>query len=124
MKLSYWSSGGQRDPSFSECLVCMLHSYLCLVDEIKIKPFKGLCANIFSIHAKRHLLIMFFMMQHFSSTTTRYTQRRMFSFGWVIQSRLCVLSSLYLMRGQVSLLLMTTISRLTHLWSFQWCRCV
>jgi hypothetical protein len=69
-------------------------------------------------------LIMFFMMQHFSSTTTRYTQRRMFSFGWVIQSRLCVLSSLYLMRGQVSLLLMTTISRLTHLWSFQWCRCV
>ncbi|CAL4937215.1 unnamed protein product [Urochloa decumbens] len=41
MSLSYWSSGGQRDPSFPECLVYMLHSDLCVIDEIKIQPFKA-----------------------------------------------------------------------------------
>ncbi|PUZ35949.1 hypothetical protein GQ55_9G001000 [Panicum hallii var. hallii] len=41
MSLSYWSSGGQRDPSFPECLIYMLHSDLCLIDEIKIQPFQA-----------------------------------------------------------------------------------
>ncbi|WVZ61384.1 hypothetical protein U9M48_011268 [Paspalum notatum var. saurae] len=41
MRPSYWSSGGQSDPSFPECLIYMLHSDLCLIDEIKIHPFKA-----------------------------------------------------------------------------------
>ena len=61
MSLSYWSSGGQRDPTcLPECLIYMLHSDLCLIDEIKIQPFQGLCGNISFSHAKRHLLLIFF----------------------------------------------------------------
>ena len=102
MSLSYWSSAGQRDPSFPECLIYMLHSDLCLIDEIKIQPFQGLCGNISFSHAKRHLLLIFFTMQHFSSTVTQYTQCSTFGSGWVIQSCLCALNNLYPMRTKVS----------------------
>uniref|UniRef100_A0A0A9D7Y6 Uncharacterized protein n=1 Tax=Arundo donax TaxID=35708 RepID=A0A0A9D7Y6_ARUDO len=39
MRPSYWSSGGQSDPSVPECLIYMLHSDLCIINEIKIQPF-------------------------------------------------------------------------------------
>lgn len=39
----YWSSGGQHDRGVPEFLVYKLCSDLCLVDEIMIQPFKGLC---------------------------------------------------------------------------------
>ncbi|WOL10588.1 F-box protein [Canna indica] len=38
---SYWSSGGQRDPRVPESLTYRLVSNLCIVDEIKIKPFRA-----------------------------------------------------------------------------------
>ncbi|TVU44268.1 hypothetical protein EJB05_03704 [Eragrostis curvula] len=41
MRPSYWSSGGQSDPSVPECLLYSLHSDLCLIYEIKIQPFKA-----------------------------------------------------------------------------------
>lgn len=41
MRPSYWSSGGQRDPGVPECLIYRLQSDLCLIDEIKIQPFKA-----------------------------------------------------------------------------------
>jgi hypothetical protein len=47
-------------------------------------------------------LLIFFTMQHFSSTVAQYTQRSMFGSGWVIQSCLCVLNNLYPMRTKVS----------------------
>lgn len=39
---SYWSSGGQRDASVPESLTYRLVANLCIVSEIKIRPFKGL----------------------------------------------------------------------------------
>jgi hypothetical protein len=39
---SYWSSRGHRDPAVAECLMYRLQTDLCLVDEIKMQPFKGL----------------------------------------------------------------------------------
>jgi hypothetical protein len=39
---SYWSSRGHRDPALEECLMYMLQTDLCLVDEIRMQPFKGL----------------------------------------------------------------------------------
>ncbi|EMS46281.1 hypothetical protein TRIUR3_04895 [Triticum urartu] len=39
---SYWSSGGQRDPATAECLIYRLQADLCLIQEIKLQPFKGL----------------------------------------------------------------------------------
>ncbi|XP_062213126.1 F-box protein At4g00755-like [Phragmites australis] len=41
MRPSYWSSGGQSDPTIPECLIYRLHSDLCLIQEIKIQPFKA-----------------------------------------------------------------------------------
>ncbi|XP_010933880.1 F-box protein At4g00755 [Elaeis guineensis] len=38
---SYWSSGGQVDPGVPETLTYRLISRLCIVDEIKIQPFKA-----------------------------------------------------------------------------------
>ncbi|XP_074571938.1 F-box protein At4g00755-like [Curcuma longa] len=38
---SYWSSSGHRDPSMSESLTYKLVANLCIVDEIKIKPFRA-----------------------------------------------------------------------------------
>ncbi|KAM3280644.1 hypothetical protein ACQJBY_047444 [Aegilops geniculata] len=38
---SYWSSGGQRDPATAECLIYRLQADLCLIDEIKLQPFKA-----------------------------------------------------------------------------------
>ncbi|XP_073001643.1 F-box protein At4g00755 isoform X1 [Typha latifolia] len=41
MRPSYWSSGGKRDPGIPESLTYRLTSGLCVINEIKIKPFKG-----------------------------------------------------------------------------------
>ena len=38
---SYWSSGGQYDPDVPESLTYRLRSNLCIVDEIRIHPYKG-----------------------------------------------------------------------------------
>uniref|UniRef100_A0ACD5VFZ4 Uncharacterized protein n=1 Tax=Avena sativa TaxID=4498 RepID=A0ACD5VFZ4_AVESA len=38
---SYWSSRGHRDPPMAECLMYRLQNDLCLVDEIKMQPFKA-----------------------------------------------------------------------------------
>ncbi|XP_008795387.1 F-box protein At4g00755-like isoform X2 [Phoenix dactylifera] len=38
---SYWSSGGQIDPGVPETLTYRLVSKLCIIDEIKIQPFKA-----------------------------------------------------------------------------------
>ncbi|KAM0851470.1 hypothetical protein ACQ4PT_052395 [Festuca glaucescens] len=38
---SYWSSRGHRDPALAECLMYRLQTDLCLVDEIKMRPFKA-----------------------------------------------------------------------------------
>nr|CAB3473118.1 unnamed protein product [Digitaria exilis] len=37
---SYWSSGGQNDPDVPESLTYRLHSDLCIVDEIRIRPYQ------------------------------------------------------------------------------------
>jgi len=44
---SYWSSGGQEGPGVPEFLVYKLCSDLCLIDEIRIQPFRGLCHRIY-----------------------------------------------------------------------------
>ncbi|XP_020084389.1 F-box protein At4g00755 isoform X2 [Ananas comosus] len=41
MRPSYWSSGGEADPQVPESLIYRLGSDLCVVNEIKIQPFKG-----------------------------------------------------------------------------------
>ncbi|XP_073001644.1 F-box protein At4g00755 isoform X2 [Typha latifolia] len=41
MRPSYWSSGGKRDPGIPESLTYRLTSGLCVINEIKIKPFKA-----------------------------------------------------------------------------------
>ncbi|XP_047072916.1 F-box protein At4g00755-like [Lolium rigidum] len=41
MRPSYWSSGGQRDPAAPEWLIYRLQADLCLVDEVKVQPFKA-----------------------------------------------------------------------------------
>ncbi|KAJ1299107.1 hypothetical protein BS78_01G505900 [Paspalum vaginatum] len=38
---SYWSSGGQDEPDVPESLIYRLTSDLCLVDEIRIRPFRA-----------------------------------------------------------------------------------
>lgn len=38
---SYWSSSGQNDTAVPETLTYSLISDFCVVDEIKIQPFKG-----------------------------------------------------------------------------------
>ncbi|GJN09306.1 hypothetical protein PR202_ga27303 [Eleusine coracana subsp. coracana] len=38
---SYWSSGGADDPDQPESLTYRLNSDLCIIDEIRIQPFKG-----------------------------------------------------------------------------------
>jgi hypothetical protein len=45
----YWSSGGQADPTVPECLIYKLQSDLCLIDQIKIRPFKGVCDYIYNL---------------------------------------------------------------------------
>ncbi|OEL17588.1 F-box protein [Dichanthelium oligosanthes] len=37
---SYWSSRGQHDPDVPESLTYRLHSDLCIVDEIRIRPYQ------------------------------------------------------------------------------------
>jgi hypothetical protein len=38
---SYWSSGGKDDPDAPESLTYRLSSDLCLIDEIRVRPYKG-----------------------------------------------------------------------------------
>lgn len=42
---SYWSSGGSRDPDAPETLTYKLSSRLCVVHEIKLRPFQGQLAD-------------------------------------------------------------------------------
>ncbi|KAK1680103.1 hypothetical protein QYE76_040951 [Lolium multiflorum] len=41
MRPSYWSSRGHRLPVAQECLIYRLQADLCLVDEVKVQPFKA-----------------------------------------------------------------------------------
>lgn len=41
LRPSYWSSKGEEDPSISEMLTYKLCSKLCVIDEIRIQPFRG-----------------------------------------------------------------------------------
>lgn len=40
-RFSYWSSAGQDDPDVPETLTYRLGSDICVIDEIRIQPFKG-----------------------------------------------------------------------------------
>jgi hypothetical protein len=40
---SYWSSGGEDDPDVPESLTYTLASDLCVIEEIRIRPFEGAC---------------------------------------------------------------------------------
>ena len=42
---SYWSSIGQSNPAVPETLIYKLVSELCVITEINIHPFKGMCQN-------------------------------------------------------------------------------
>uniref|UniRef100_A0A0A9ECC9 F-box protein At4g00755-like n=1 Tax=Arundo donax TaxID=35708 RepID=A0A0A9ECC9_ARUDO len=55
MRPSYWSSEGQSDPSVPECLIYMLHSDLCLINEIKIQPFKAFFQYGDPIYSPQHV---------------------------------------------------------------------
>jgi hypothetical protein len=39
---SYWSSGGQVDPDVPESLTYRLSSDLCVIHEVRVRPFKGI----------------------------------------------------------------------------------
>ncbi|KAE8795239.1 F-box protein [Hordeum vulgare] len=52
---SYWSSGGHKDPAVPECLIYRLQSELCLVDEIKIRPFKAFFRRNHPIYSAKHI---------------------------------------------------------------------
>ncbi|XP_062192543.1 F-box protein At4g00755-like [Phragmites australis] len=55
MMPSYWSSGGQSNPSVPECLVYRLCSDLCLIDEIKIRPFKAFFQHDHPIYSAQYV---------------------------------------------------------------------
>ncbi|CAO2206182.1 unnamed protein product [Urochloa humidicola] len=56
---SYWSSGGQVDPGVSEFLVYKLCSDLCLIDEIRIRPFKAFFQELFPIYSSQYVRFKF-----------------------------------------------------------------
>lgn len=47
-RASYWSSGGQGDPTVPETLTYKLISKLCLISEIHVQPFQGCTSNSLS----------------------------------------------------------------------------
>ncbi|GKV13053.1 hypothetical protein SLEP1_g24127 [Rubroshorea leprosula] len=46
---SYWSSKGYSNPAVPETLTYKLVADLCVVTEIKIKPFKGMCSKLLTV---------------------------------------------------------------------------
>ncbi|CAL5007475.1 unnamed protein product [Urochloa decumbens] len=56
---SYWSSGGQVDPGALEFLVYKLCSNLCLIDEIRIQPFKAFFQDGFPIYSSQYVRFKF-----------------------------------------------------------------
>lgn len=65
----YWSSGGQHDRGVPEFLVYKLCSDLCLVDEIMIQPFKGLCdfIHFFLFVAKKKLVYLLLICSRYAA---------------------------------------------------------
>ncbi|KAJ4765646.1 F-box protein [Rhynchospora pubera] len=57
MRPSYWSSGGQRDPTVQESLVYRLESDLYVVNEIRIQPFKAFFQYGHPIYSAKHVRI-------------------------------------------------------------------
>ncbi|GJN36675.1 hypothetical protein PR202_gb25557 [Eleusine coracana subsp. coracana] len=55
----YWSSGGQWDPSIPECLIYKLSSDLCLIDEIRIKPFRAFFQDGMPIYSSQSVCFRF-----------------------------------------------------------------
>ncbi|OEL18106.1 F-box protein [Dichanthelium oligosanthes] len=56
---SYWSSGGQEDPEVPEFLVYQLCSDLCLIDEIRIQPFKAFFQHGHPIYSAQYVRVKF-----------------------------------------------------------------
>ncbi|CAO2189244.1 unnamed protein product [Urochloa humidicola] len=56
---SYWSSGGQDDPGVPEFLVYKLCSDLCLIDEIRIQPFKAFFQELFPLYSSEYVRFKF-----------------------------------------------------------------
>jgi len=56
---SYWSSGGQEDPGVPEFLVYKLCSDLCLIDEIRIQPFRAYQQPGHPIYSARYVRVRF-----------------------------------------------------------------
>ena len=44
-RVSYWSSKGQTNPAVPETLIYKLKSEFCVITEINICPFQGMCQN-------------------------------------------------------------------------------
>ncbi|KAG2582538.1 F-box protein At4g00755-like isoform X2 [Panicum virgatum] len=56
---SYWSSGGQEDPGAPESLVYKLCSDLCIIDEIRIQPFRAYQQPGHPIYSARYVRVRF-----------------------------------------------------------------
>jgi hypothetical protein len=56
---SYWSSGGQEDPGVPEFLMYKLCSDLCLIDEIRIQPFRAYEQPDHPIYSARYVRVKF-----------------------------------------------------------------
>lgn len=62
---SYWSSTGQRDVNHPETLTYNLVSQLCVVHEVRIRPFKGIVKSVYLFLAKcivRNSLSLLFIL--------------------------------------------------------------
>ncbi|RCV29519.1 hypothetical protein SETIT_6G020100v2 [Setaria italica] len=55
----YWSSGGQEDPAVPEFLVYKLCSDLCLIDEIRIQPFRAYFQRGLPIYSSQYVRFKF-----------------------------------------------------------------
>ncbi|XP_066307062.1 F-box protein At4g00755-like isoform X1 [Miscanthus floridulus] len=54
---SYWSSGGKDDPDAPESLTYRLSSDLCLIDEIRVRPYKAAFQNGHPIYSSKAVRI-------------------------------------------------------------------
>ncbi|RWW09516.1 hypothetical protein GW17_00026990 [Ensete ventricosum] len=122
---SYWSSGGQRNPGVPESLTYRLVANICIVEEIKIQPFRGLSLwhFILSIFFSQRLCFIGLFIQHFFSMVIPSTLPNLYVFGWAIPDQHMEKVLLSQMGVQViNHLLMTNIAgRILHQ-NFQWCR--
>lgn len=72
---SYWSSRGHRDPALAESLMYRLQTDLCLVDEIKMRPFKAFFRDDEPIYsAERIRFQMGYTKSPLWSETTLYSE--------------------------------------------------